>query len=230
MTSDANADKPRPSAGIDRRRFCRRLAGASAAAGSSLAMMPSLVLPRRAFGIVNADRPTVTDGVASGDVTADSAIIWSRTDRPAAMIVEYDTSDTFRDAKRVIGPAALEVTDFTAKAPLTRLPAAERIFYRVSFQDLSSSRSVSEPVVGSFRTAPADAAEVRFAWSGDTAGQGFGINPDFGGMKIYESIRREAPDFFVHSGDNIYADGPIPAEIELDDGTVWRNVVTEAKS
>src|SRR5439155_348198 len=33
-----------------------------------------------------------------------------------------------------------------------------------------------------------------------------------------------------HSGDHIYADNPIRAELKLDDGTVWKNVVTEAKS
>jgi alkaline phosphatase D len=38
------------------------------------------------------------------------------------------------------------------------------------------------------------------------------------------------PDFFVHCGDTIYADGPMQEEVELEDGTVWTNVVTEAKS
>ena len=28
-------------------------------------------------------------------------------------------------------------------------------------------------------------------------------------MRIYESMRRLEPDLFVHSGDLIYADGPI---------------------
>ena len=66
-------------------------------------------------------------------------------------------------------------------------------------------------------------------WSGDTAGQGWGINPDLGGMTIYEAMRRLAPDFFIHSGDTIYADGP-SAERKLPDGTIWRNLVTEDKS
>ena len=53
---------------------------------------------------------------------------------------------------------------------------------------------------------------MRFVWSGDTAGQGWGINPDFGGMRIYAAMRAVEPDFFIHSGDTIYADGPIFAE------------------
>jgi alkaline phosphatase D len=28
---------------------------------------------------------------------------------------------------------------------------------------------------------------------------------------VYEAMRRESPDFFIHSGDQIYADGPIKA-------------------
>ncbi|MCB1742960.1 MAG: alkaline phosphatase D family protein, partial [Gammaproteobacteria bacterium] len=61
---------------------------------------------------------------------------------------------------------------------------------------------------------------------GDTAGQGWGINPDFGGMRIYESMRQARPDFFIHCGDNIYADGPIQAEVTAENGELWRNIVT----
>ena len=32
-------------------------------------------------------------------------------------------------------------------------------------------------------------------------------------MKIYEAMRRRNPDFFIHCGDTIYADGPIQAEV-----------------
>ena len=38
------------------------------------------------------------------------------------------------------------------------------------------------------------------------------------------------PDFFIHSGDSIYADCPIERELKLPDGGVWRNLVTEEKS
>jgi len=49
-------------------------------------------------------------------------------------------------------------------------------------------------------------------------------------MRIYDAMRRLQPDFFIHSGDTIYADNPIPAEIRLPDGSLWRNLTTEAKS
>jgi alkaline phosphatase D len=41
---------------------------------------------------------------------------------------------------------------------------------------------------------------------------------------------RNRPDFFIHSGDNIYADGPISSEQKLPNGQIWKNVVTEEKS
>jgi alkaline phosphatase D len=47
---------------------------------------------------------------------------------------------------------------------------------------------------------------------------------------MYETIRLARPDFFVHCGDTIYADGPVPTEVKLSDGSVWRNLVTPAKS
>src|SRR5262249_57520723 len=68
------------------------------------------------------------------------------------------------------------------------------------------------------------------AYSGDEAGQGWGINPGWGGMKLYEAMWRLRPDFFIHSGDQIYADGPLKAEVTLDDGTIWKNLTTEPKA
>ena len=55
-------------------------------------------------------------------------------------------------------------------------------------------------MVGQFRTAPASRRSVSFAWSGDTAGQGWGINADDGGMKTYATMAKHNPDFFIHSG------------------------------
>ena len=85
-------------------------------------------------------------------------------------------------------------------------------------------------MTGRFRTMPAGRRDITFLWSGDTVGQGWGINPALGGMTIYEAMRRTNPDFFIHNGDTIYADGPIQAEVALPNGQTWRNVVTEEKS
>ena len=178
----------------------------------------------------DADRPIITHGVNAGDVGDGAAVVWSRADRPGRMVVEWSTTDSFRDSRRVVGPAALPEDDYTARVVLTGLPPGQQVVYRVSFQDLASPKSRSLPASGTFRTAPDGPADVRFAWGGDQAGQGFGIDPSRGGFRIYEAIRRARPDFFLHSGDHIYADNPILAEVKLDDGSTWRNLVTPETS
>ena len=89
---------------------------------------------------------------------------------------------------------------------------------------------VGEPQVGRFRTAPRDRRSVSFVWSGDTAGQGWGIDEARGGMRTYATMLRNRPDFFIHCGDTIYADCPLGAEQKLPNGEIWRNIVTEEKS
>lgn len=232
---------------IDRRTFLSRSLAAGAAAGLSQPLLhglvPGLPGPRAtnhgprtgsAPAIIQstASRPQLQQGVAAGDAGAGRAIIWSRSDRPSRMFVEYATTERFADVRRVPGPAALESSDYTARTILADLPDGQRIFYRVLFQDLSDLRAWSEPVQGSFSTAPGSslARNVTLAWSADTVGQGWGINPDWGGLRLYETMRRNEPDIFVHCGDTIYADQHLPPEITLDDGSIWRNLVTPAKS
>ncbi len=175
-------------------------------------------------------RPSVPFGAQTGEITAERAVVWSATDRPARLIVEYAATEQFRNARRVVGPAALPETGHTAKIALTGLPAGQDVFYRAAFLDLGDMKTTSDPVVGRFRTAPVDGRDVTFVWSGDTVGQGWGINPGWGGLRLYEVMRGLEPDFFVNSGDMIYADGPLKAEVDLPGGGTWKNLVTEAKS
>lgn len=174
--------------------------------------------------------PKALQGAMAGDVVPGRAIVWSRSDRPSRMIVEYSTTESFKDPKRVRGPHTLETSDFTARVDLTDLPPGQEIFCRVSFQSLADLKTTGDPVRLRFRTAPVSRRNVRFLWTGDTVGQGWGINTDWGGLRGYEAMRTRNPDFFLHSGDTIYADGPIRSEVKLSDGTLWKNVTTEAKS
>ncbi|WP_167358240.1 alkaline phosphatase D family protein [Bradyrhizobium stylosanthis] len=177
-----------------------------------------------------ADRPAVTHGVQSGDVTVDGGVVWARADRPSQMLVEVATTDSFKDARALPPIAALPESDFTAKMLIENLPGGQDIFYRVRFRDLSHSAIEGEAVVGRFRTAPADRRDVSFVWGGDVAGQGWGINPDDGGMFTFSAMRKHRPDFFLHSGDTIYADGPIASEVKLPDGKIWKNVTIPEKA
>src|SRR5499427_3914864 len=162
---------------ISRRRFL-----ATAAASTAItAVVPKPYLSRAA------DRPVITHGIQSGDVSLTNALI-------------------------------------------DGLPAGQDIFYRIRFQDLASPTIVGEPMTGRFRTAPSDQRSISFVWSGDTAGQGWGIDEARGGMRAYATMLRNRPDFFIHNGDNIYADGPILAEQKMPNGEIWKNVVLEEKA
>jgi alkaline phosphatase D len=214
--------------GSSRRRFIKT----SLASGVGLALPPLRHAAAQAPAVIGSDRmrPQASSGIQIGDVTGDRAVIWSRSDRPARLIVERSYREDFRDAVRVRGPLALDTSDYTARVDLVGLAPDREVFVRAMFEDLSTGKTSSEAVGGRFFTMPATRRDLSFAWSGDTAGQGWGINREWGGMKCYEAVRRERPDFFIHSGDTIYADGPISAQVKIGDDVVWRNVVTEEVS
>ena len=205
-----------------RRRFLTTLASATA-----ISAVDGLAAP--AFSRLS-QRPTITHGVQSGDVSLESGMVWARADRPARMLIEAATTDGFKDIVYASFADALPETDFTAKALIEDLPAGQDIFYRLRLQDLSSPVALSEPMIGRFRTAPSDRRSISFVWSGDTAGQGWGIDASRGGMRTYTTMLHNRPDFFVHCGDSIYADCTVSAEQKLPNGATWRNIVTEEKS
>ncbi|MFJ7159438.1 alkaline phosphatase D family protein [Streptomyces sp. NPDC101118] len=198
-------------------------APASAAAPRTAPAAPVLAL---------SGRPKALWGVQSGEVTAHSALVWTRADRPARMLVETSPSETFRyGTRRWYGPLLGPATDHTGVTALHGLPPGTRIHYRVLLADPADPRRTSEPVAGSFRTAPVlRRTGVRFLWSGDLAGQGWGINPDRGGHRVFDEMRALDPDFFLFSGDTVYADGPVQATAVQRDGRVWRNLTTPEKS
>ena len=135
--------------------ICRRaflsaltLTGASALVGAG--RLRPVLAQGQAPAMITADtlQPAIPYGVASGDITSHTAIVWSRSDRPARLLVEYATTEAFRNARRVVGPAALMDSDFTAKIALTDLPAGQQIFYRVTFQDLANPKVFGRVPVG----------------------------------------------------------------------------------
>jgi len=56
-----------------------------------------------------------------------------------------------------------------------------------------------------------------------------GIDAARGGMRTYATMLENRPDFFIHSGDTIYADCTIQPRRQMPNGEVWRNIVTEEK-
>lgn len=164
--------------------------------------------------------PKMPLGLQLGDVTDGRAVVWSRADRNAQMRVEWSAAG----GRRVeLGPVVSAETDFCGVVELEGLPSGAEVKLAVSFV----GEAESERLTASFRTP--GAGDVSFAWSGDTCGQGYGIDPDHG-MRVYDAIRRTSPDFFVHSGDLIYADGPILGTMRAPDDTVFHNLVVPEKT
>src|SRR3954451_6787676 len=132
--------------GLNRRHWLVRPAATCAVAG-----LGSLARPHLSRA---ADRPLITSGIQSGDVSANSAVIWARADRPARMQVECSTLESF---KTIIGAAsadALPAGDFTSKVLLNGLPAGQDIFYRVRFEDIGGQGIGGGAQVGHFFSCP----------------------------------------------------------------------------
>jgi alkaline phosphatase D len=205
-------------ASLTRRRFLQLSAGA-----------PLLTQAAPAVRRDAAARPIVTSGVQSGDVEANRAVVWCRTDRPARLRVRYATTDTLAGARERVSLPTSAAADFAARLDLSGLPPGQRIVYEARFE--GAGGEMSEPLRGAFRTAqPTRArtpAPVRIVWGGDVCGQGWGLDEARGGMKTFASMRAVEPDLFIHSGDVIYADGPIAETVRLDDGSTWRNLVED---
>ncbi|WP_243726148.1 alkaline phosphatase D family protein [Actinomadura rubrisoli] len=208
---------------MDRRSVLR--GGLAVGGGAALTLLGGAP----ASGLVRSGRPRLTHGVQSGDVTAHEAVVWARADRPSRMLVELSRRPDFRAARTVRGPVLTPGTDLTGKTFLHGLPPGEELHYRVRLTDLDH-RLASEPLTGRLRTAPRTRQDIRFVWSGDLAGQGWGINPEFGGYRIFRAMGAVDPDFFLCSGDLVYSDGPLAETVKLPDGRTWRNIVTPEKS
>ncbi len=148
-------------------------------------------------------------GIASGDVTATTAVIWARASRSARMIVEYTPAPAVRwPPAREPGPLVDAGSDFTGKVVLGGLAPDTRYVYWVRFT-AGGDEAVSE--AGQFRTAPADdmARPLTLVWWADLAGQTYCRDPERG-YALFTQMARLAPDLAIANGDSIYADDACP--------------------
>lgn len=152
--------------------------------------------------------PVFTDGVASGDVTSSSAILWTRIDRDTNVKVEVWNDPALhgkRAFQRVI-PHTSAARDFTIKVDATGLAPNTTYSYRFKHDDVDG-QSFSE--VGTFRTAPnpGSAVDIRFTYTGDADGTRLaGGAPAFNDFEVLDAARLEAGAFWVFDGDTIYSD------------------------
>ena len=152
--------------------------------------------------------PVFTHGVASGDVTESSAILWTRVDRATSIKVEVWDNPQLKGKKsfQQTVPRTSAASDFTAKVDATGLAPDTAYWFRWKHDD-SDGLAFSE--VGTFRTAPtADAAaDLRLTYTGDADGTRLpGGAPAFNEFEVLDAARLEAGAFFVFDGDTIYGD------------------------
>jgi alkaline phosphatase D len=146
-------------------------------------------------------KPYISHGAASGEVTDSSAVLWARTSQPAK--VRFEVSEDASLEKAIVkNVKATSKHDLTVQVKVTRLKPDTIYYYRV--QALPGSHQVN----GTFKTSPAEnkLKPLTIVWGGDTGGQGK-IPP----FKAFSAMADLKPDFFLFSGDTIYADNATPA-------------------
>ncbi len=164
----------------------------------------ALALPASALA-ASAD---FTSGVASGDVTQSSAILWTRAVPigPATNVkVEvWQESECLTGQKVFKGKdkSMSAARDFTIKQDATGLSAGTEYCYRFRRGDEAFSP------VGHFKTAPdaATAADVNISYDGDQDSTGGLSSPCCGTFPALAEAQNSGSDFYVANGDNIYSD------------------------
>jgi phosphodiesterase/alkaline phosphatase D-like protein len=138
------------------------------------------------------------NGISSGDISQDSVVLWTRSDRVGSLTFQVATQADFSDAWSAGGGT---VTDplLPIKQVVTGLTPGAQYYWRAT--DASGAT-----LNGSFRTAAETGVRpgVRFGVSGDWRGE----------LAPYPALSNAAGrnlDFFVKLGDTIYADYVSPA-------------------
>lgn len=177
----------------------------------------------------NSDKLVITDGIASGDVTDNSAIVWSRVNTQAMMHVQYDTKLSFSNAKSKT-LFVDKITDYAGHVKLDSLSPDTLYYYRVWFSSTpgnsnSSSKQSSGSMIGSFRTAPdrLTSRSISFVIGGDLGGQNYCRRIGGIGYPIFSIMQSLSPDFFIFNGDQIYGDNACPAKGPVN-VTGWKNL------
>jgi alkaline phosphatase D len=177
---------------------------------SPLAPMCCLALVAFAAGpppVHAAASVTFPHGVASGDVTPFSAVLWTRVQpsgksaSPEPLVVEVALDSAFSRIHFRRTVSAQPQNDFTVK--VIALPLLPNQVYHYRWRH----KSADSPA-GTFKTAPTPnaPADARFTWTGDSDGTRVGGSAAWNDFDVFEAVRGEYGDFFIYLGDTIYAD------------------------
>jgi alkaline phosphatase D len=164
-------------------------------------------------------------GIAVGDVTGQSALLWLRTDGPKVVQFEWAPVAAWDVAAKMATAVAPVVrtplfttgpqTDFTLAVPIEGLIPATRYRYYVFVGTKGREGTTTEVRVaarGEFTTLAdvKNQVPVTFAWSGDLGGQQH-CRRGVAGYPIFDVMRAQQLDFFLFLGDTMYADHVCPS-------------------
>jgi alkaline phosphatase D len=168
-----------------------------------------------AAAVVHADAATraFPHGVAAGEITSTSAILWTRATSSGVVDLELRVDGRLVLTRELrAGPAA----DLTVQTPIGGLRPGTRYRYR-----FRRGAAVSES--GSFETAPratADAA-VRFAVSGDADATPAQNGRPAWSFRVYARMAAERNDFNINLGDTIYSDSGVGGPVARTASEKW---------
>jgi len=160
-------------------------------------------------------------GLAVGDVTSQSALLWLRTEGPRAVQIEWASVAAWELMSKMAtirSPAARTTVfatsadqDYTLTIPLDGLASATRYRYHVLVGN-AQGETMTLAAHGEFTTLPdaANSAPVTFAWSGDLGGQGR-CRRGAAGYPIFDVMLAQQLDFFLFLGDTVYGDNLCPS-------------------
>lgn len=150
-------------------------------------------------------------GVASGEVTSTSAILWGRPGRAGTARLTVARDFAFTRIVKQVAVRSLAGNDFTVAVRVNGLRPGTDYAYRFDLSGESSD-------IGAFSTAPRAGGNqaVRFAFSGDAQ-----ATPDpetqqpfFNDFEVFDRMTEEQNDFNVLLGDTIYSDTQVGGMIE----------------
>lgn len=182
---------------LSRRDFIKiSVVGATALSGITPVLARAAIKPRPAARrAAQTTAATMPNGVAAGDVSQDSAVLWARTIAGSTVTFTYSSDADFAG---VVGTVTGETTSaaIPVKVELGDLQPGTTYYYRAT--DASGAT-----VEGRFRTLAATGVKtgLRFGVSGDWRGE----------LRPYVSLANVAErelDFFLEHGDTIYGDVP----------------------
>jgi len=172
------------------------------------------IIPNQSANSFN--KITIPQGVASGDVTNSSAIVWSRSNTASIMNVQYNNNSNINNdfpSNNIVKTEVNSSTDFTGHVKLTNLNPNTTYYYKVWFNDINNSSIKSDNKTGKFKTSPnknTPLKEISFIIGGDLGGSKLCRQIGLG-YPIFSIMKSTNSDFFIFSGDQIYADSDCPS-------------------